>query len=324
MRYSRRQVIKQGALMSVAGAAMACSNSPGNISPAAVTPVATTAAAAPFSLRITIHGAYGLIKRRSGGLTVASLVHPPAEANPCKYDYSKHDMLIVVRQGSVNAGATTHKATVTGNITHWKMSGVVSIKAGAAAGVVMLPTASTVTDEFEPYAPTNPANEWAWNDLNYVPSLGKAATNWQSRAAATFDLPEGTLRVVAPPNAYGRIGRWRWPDKTKRPRAVSDMVVLESPATGSLTLASPDGEIALTPQSGTLAIDIVSEVNPAQQVIKDGDPLGHLAMLYDFVDPTLGCNARPVPVYESITGRPPLNPSQLTPGVECPLGFLQE
>lgn len=325
MRYSRRHVIKQGALLSVASAAVACGDTavPGNSSAAATaasTPSQTPAT--PFALRITIHGAYGLIKRRGGGLTVANLAHPAADANPCNYDYSKHEMLLILRAGSIDAGKTTHAQTVNGKITYWKLSGAVTPKSGS--GGVDLPSASTLKDEFEPYAPSNPANDWAWNDLNYVPSLGKVGPNWLSRAAATFELPAGTLRVLAPPNAYGRIGRWKWPGTTKRSRAISDMVVLESEAAGSLTLTSPQGDIALLPQSGQLSIEIVSELVPVEQVIKAGEPLGHLAMLYDFVDPSLSCASRPVPVYDPIPGRPEPDKDHLTPGVECPLAIFEE
>jgi hypothetical protein len=92
----------------------------------------------------------------------------------------------------------------------------------------------------------------------------------------------------------------------------------------ALTLTSSQGDIKLVPQRDLLWIEITSDPNEGMQVIKAGDKMEHLALLYDFIDPSLGCNARPVPVYETIPGRPELSPAQMTPGVECPLAFFEE
>lgn len=321
---SRRTLLTSGAA-ALAGAAAGACTSPS----AAPTPGQDAGSergvqdSNGFSLSLHVHGAFALIPD-AGGLIVAS-ARPSAPADP-------HAMFLILEKGTVSARSAKPRESSRGQ--YWPLNGETTMD-GAETGAIARPHATAVAALRDPYGPVNPDNDLAWNDLVWLPRLGKPAARWREAASAYLALPAGTLRVVGPVGGDARAGRWVFkgrPGGCSWRQALTDRIYIDGRGTKpSLTITTGGSTaIIVEPVDGALNLEIASMPEWTTTPIGEGAPLRHLCLLYAFLD-GVTCNDLPAPTFERIPenaagcagARQMREPTFRTPGELCPLALFE-
>jgi len=320
MTKSRREFLK---LAAVAGAVWPISSCRKEEPATAAIPA--KAAATGAKLVVDISGAFAYVFNADHTRLVLASVKKPGASTPgatCAFV----DHAMGISAGSVKIVTTLQQMKAAdGAIYHMLPEGDVSLRGVANTNPVL--AGFKKTNDASVQTPANPG-AIDWNDIVWMPLLGDAPKDWQTKTACRLTLDKGALKIIQPGLTMYK-GLWSFtPDLRSgfhRPNLpmieatqfTADLdgdtleVLVGSTVVATLTTTDPGMTIRIGTPSHTTS----------NRTYNKGDRIEFYSMFSELVDATRACADRPVPVFEGLVGTGEPGGSD---GEFCPPGHFVE